>query len=272
MFKHNILLPLLAIVVLFASCVTDTEVNNPALQAAKNDKLFKTDIRKAILGNDGSITISGSSLSESINIIVSDAQEGTYTFGNSFNDVATFLTFDQIFYTTGTGGNGTIEITDISNNEISGSFRFNALKNGSGEILNFQKGWFYKIPIENASGDTDSRTCELSSMTATIDDHTLTTDSHLVQNLGDFLLAKGTTPQEEITLFFPINITVGDYPLSSSGNYSATYEINNDRASAVSGTLTIVSHDIETQCITGDFNYVTTTGVQVTNGHFEFGY
>ncbi len=256
----------------FTSCVTDTEINTPALQAAKNDALFKTDLHKAILNTDGSLTITGSSLSEAINITIESNASGSYNLGSSVTNIATFLDNSQNFYTTGTNGEGVIEVTDISDNTISGNFRFRALKNGSEDPINFQKGWFYRLPIENASEPDNNRPCELSSITAMIDSHSLTTDTNIAQNLGNFLLVKGTTPEEEITIFFPINIETGDYPLSTSGNYSATYEVNNDRASAVSGTLSITYHDKENRCITGDFNYVTTTSVNVKNGHFEIGY
>ena len=73
-------------------------------------------------------------------------------------------------------------------------------------------------------------------------------------------------------MYFLINILPREHSLTGSGDFSATYSINNDKTSAVSGKLTIISHDTETNCISGNFEFITTTDTIVTEGQFDFGY
>jgi len=112
-------------------------------------------------------------------------------------------------------------------------------------------------------------------LTARINGVELITDDHDAIPFGvnnPSILIKATNETEEITIVFPIDVLPGEHSLTGSGDFSATYSFNNDKASAVSGKLTISSHNTETDCISGSFEFITTTDIIVTEGQFDFGY
>jgi len=289
--------PLLAaICLIFNSCTTDIEVNSPGLQATIDGKLFRPDIKKAIIHNDGTLIIEGLTGTESINFATSSTDIGTYKVGQkaAINTVS-FKNNDVKFISKEGITNGQVVITEIYNNQVSGNFYFEDLKGSNGKSLSFQNGWFYRIPIENfvpepekpeeevviptedeTEDEEDINPCLLNaSLTALIDGNQMITDDHNAIPFGvnnPSILIKANSDNEEITIVFPIVVTVGQHSLAGSGDYSATYSLANDKASAVSGTLTITSHDAETKCISGRFEFTTTTGVSVTEGSFDYGY
>ncbi|SEL61410.1 hypothetical protein SAMN04487910_2799 [Aquimarina amphilecti] len=289
--------PLLAIVCLFFnSCTTDIEVNTPGLQATIDGKLFRPDIKKAIIHDDGTLVIVGNTGNESISFTTSSTDLGTYRLEQQAINTVSFEENDIKFISENGITNGQIIITEIYNNQISGNFYFEDLKGTNGKSMSFRNGWFYRLPIENfvpevqeeeeeiiinveeeeEEEDPEINPCLLNaSLVAMINGNEMITDDHDAIPFGvnnPSILIKASNEDEEITIVFPINVTVGEHSLTGSGAYSATYSLYNDKASAVSGTLTITSHDTETKCISGSFEFITTSGVVVTEGRFEYGY
>lgn len=144
------------LLVVFTSCEEDVKFNNPAVQALKDNELWKAIEYKAIIvGN--TLTIEANNGFETVTLRTNSITPGA-SFNLGVNDVnrATYsleaddLSFD---YSTGTGrGDGLIRIsnkpeeTNIEKGFISGTFRFNAIDD-SGEAVNFQNGFFYRVPI-----------------------------------------------------------------------------------------------------------------------------
>ncbi|MGY3794006.1 DUF6252 family protein [uncultured Aquimarina sp.] len=290
----KITLLLAFICLIFSSCSTDIEVNSPGLQATIDGKLFRPDIRKAIIHEDGTLVIIGNTGTESISFTTSSTERGTYRLEQAINQV-TFENNDAKFVSEEGANNGQIVITEIQDNLVSGNFYFTDLKGSNGKSMSFQNGWFYRLPIENFVPEPEEEEeeeeiiitseeeeqeeinpCLLNaSLTAMINGNEMITDDHDAIPFGvnnPSILIKASNEDEEITIVFPISVEVGQHSLTGSGEYSATYSLYNDKASAVSGRLTITSHDTETKCISGTFEFVTTTGVAVTEGQFEYGY
>ncbi len=278
--------PLMAVFCLiFNSCTTDIEINSPALQATIDGKLFRPDIKKAILHDDGTLVIMGIANSEIISFTTSSLNEGTYKLSQqaishaSFEDNSansTFISKENISI-------GEVRITEIYNNEITGNFFFTNLKSDDGKSVSFQNGWFYRLPVENyeAPKDEENNTinpCLLNaSLTASIDGVEMITDDHQAAEFGvrppyPSIRITASDDAQDIEIVFSIDATPGQYSLSGSGEYSASYALNNEKTAAASGILTIVEHNQDTKCISGSFEFTTQSGVKVTGGNFDFGY
>ena len=296
--KHMIkkITPIMAVICLFFnSCTTDIEINTPGLQATIDGKLYRPDIRQAFIHNNGTLEIVGTTGTESISFTTTSTNIGTYKINQEAINVVSFEENDIKFNSKSGVSNGQVVITEIYNNQVSGNFFFENLVGSNGKSISFQNGWFYRLPIENfvpqpeeeeqeeeqeiiieEEEEEEINPCLLNaSLTARIDGNEMIADDHDAIPFGvnnPSILIKANNETEEITIVFPIDVAVGEYPLSGSGEYSATYSLNNDKASAISGTLTITSHDTTLQCISGSFEFTTTSGIVVTEGLFEYGY
>ncbi|GAA3519403.1 hypothetical protein GCM10022393_36990 [Aquimarina addita] len=281
---------------IFNSCTTDIEVNSPGLQATIDDdnELFRPGIKKAVLHDDGTLVIQGSTGSESISFTITSSKTGTYKINQQAVNAVTFQNSNTKFSSENGVSQGQIVVDEIYNNEISGSFYFQDLKGSDGKSITFRNGWFYRLPIENfvpekeevieeeviveeeEEEEEEINECLLNaSLTAKVNGVDMITDDHDAIPFGvnnPSILIKAKNDTEEITIVFPINVTPGQYSLTGSGDYSATYSLDNDKSSAISGTLTITDHNSETQCITGTYEFTTRSGVVVTEGVFDFGY
>jgi len=288
---------LLAVVCLiFNSCTDDVEFNTPGLQATIDGKLFRPDIRKAIIHDDGTLVIVGNTGTESINFSTSSTDIGTYRLEQQAINKVSFEEDDVKFISEDGVSNGQIVITEIYNNSVSGNFYFEDLKGSNGRSMSFKNGWFYRLPIENfvsqpeeeeedpeiiinveeEEEDPEINPCLLNaSLTAMINGNPMITDDHDAIPFGvnnPSIFIKASNEDEEIEIVFPINVAVGTHSLTGSGNYSATYSLYNDKSSATRGTLTITSHDTDSKCISGSFEFTTATGIIVSEGLFDYGY
>ncbi|PKV48188.1 hypothetical protein ATE84_0179 [Aquimarina sp. MAR_2010_214] len=273
--------PLLAVICLFsASCSTDIEINTPALQAKIDGELFRSSIKNAVIYDDGTLVISGSSGDKSISFTTTSTNVGTYKTTLKTISKASFQKNKIKFISKDGETKGEVLITEVYNNEISGNFHFKNLKDDNGNPMNFNNGWFYRLPLENGTIEEEVtptiNPCLLNaSLTAVVNNTEMITDNHTAKLFGvdnASILITATNETEEINIVFLADVAPGTYPLTGSGNYSASYEVRNDKSSALSGTLVITNHDIETKCITGSFEFETRSGSQISEGSFDFGY
>ncbi len=273
---------LIAVVCLtFTSCTTDIEINDPALQAKIDGELFRTSFKKAIIYDDGTLVISGSAGDQSISFTTTSTKVGTYKTSQQTVSKASFQKSQTKFLSKNGETTGQVTITEIYNNEVSGNFNFKNLKDDKGNILNFSDGWFYRLPLENGVVEEDEVIQEINpcllnaSLTAMVNNSEMITDNHTAKLFGvddASILITASNETEEITVVFLADVAPGEYPLSGSGNYSASYALDKDKSSASSGKLIITEHNIESKCISGSFEFNTRSGVQVSEGIFDFGY
>ncbi|EZH71673.1 hypothetical protein ATO12_06850 [Aquimarina atlantica] len=271
----------MAVICLFlTSCSTDIEINTPALQAKIDGELFRSSIKKAVIYDDGTLVISGSSGDKSISFTTTSTNVGTYKTALQTISKVSFQKNQTKFISKDGETEGEVSITEIYNNEISGNFHFKDLKDDNGNPVNFNNGWFYRLPLENGTIEEEVpqeiNPCLLNaSLTALVNNTEMITDNHTAKLFGvddASILITATNETEEVNIVFMANVAPGTYPLTGSGNYSASYEVNNDKSSALSGTLIITNHDIETKCISGSFEFETRSGSQISQGSFDFGY
>ncbi|MFH6972228.1 DUF6252 family protein [Flavobacterium petrolei] len=150
---------LLFLVVVFAifSCEENVSFNNPSFQGMKDNVFWRAVDSKAFLASDGSLMIEGYTGNEVLTLRTTSTAIQRYPLGTSNSKAAVYeLTVgaDKISFTTGIGiGDGEIVITEYDevNSTVSGTFKFNAENADgnplAGDVLNFQQGVFYKIPI-----------------------------------------------------------------------------------------------------------------------------
>jgi hypothetical protein len=150
---------LLFLVVVFAmfSCEENVSFNNPSFQGMKDNVFWRAVDSKAFLASDGSLMIEGYTGNEVLTLRTTSTAIQNYPLGTSnFKTAVYVLTVgaDEISFTTGIGiGDGEIVITEYDdvNSTVSGTFKFNAENADgnplAGDVLNFQQGVFYKVPI-----------------------------------------------------------------------------------------------------------------------------
>lgn len=150
------ILSLIVLLVAITACEEDIKFNTPAFQGLKDNVLWKATEYNAVRGGDNSLTVTATNGFEVVTLRTAAATANIYELGVNESSKATYsLSVDGIdeVYQTGTGvGNGIIEIsddprdTDIAGGYVTGTFRFNVV-NEEGDVINFQNGVFYKVPI-----------------------------------------------------------------------------------------------------------------------------
>lgn len=266
--KKIFLLMLLSVVTL--SCSDEIETNTPAIQGSVNDQFFRAQPAEASINADGSVKLTGTNDTRTITLQMSSTDEGRYVLGSNVSNQATFLTFDQKLYLAGAGiGDGMIEITENDKGRLSGTFYFNAIS-GAGDTLNFQKGFFFKIPITNADIDSVGKENSLKAEIGGVPFNALVVTP---TESGGNLLVLGAKQNTSITLQFPTDIATGAHPLTTNGPQKATYAIGATVEFSDTGTLTIVSNDAATKTVKGTFEFTTdVSATEILNGSFQFTY
>ncbi|SHJ61200.1 DUF6252 family protein [Aquimarina spongiae] len=265
---------------IITSCSKDIVINDPSLQAEIEGETFRTSIKKAVIYDDGTLVISGSEGERTISFTTSSTKLGTYKLDQQTVSKVSYKDYEKKFIPVDGETAGEVIITEIYNNEISGNFYFKNLKDDNGDIVDFNHGWFYRLPLESGNVDEEPEIeinpCLLNaSLTALVDGNEMITDDHTADIFGvkdASILIRATNENSEIVIVMPADTTPGTYSLTGSGDYSATYAWRGDKSSALSGTLIISEHNTDTQCISGSFEFETRSGTQVTEGFFDFGY
>ncbi len=136
----------------FYSC-EHLETNSPVFQGEVDNIFFKALDAQIIENEDGSYTIQGISLEETVSIRISSTQNGTYTLGGESVNFATYEDNDGNIYTSNPEGEGTVVVTsqDTLVNALTGTFNFVGILSGV-DTLAISNGIFFEIPYIT-SGD-----------------------------------------------------------------------------------------------------------------------
>lgn len=148
---------LLLLVMTFMSCGEDLVFNNPAFRGYNNDMLWEATTYRASVDEFGKLTVIGIRNQERINLTTSSTDEGSYNLGNTLS-VAVFENQSETVFTTNFvpdpsiqlyPSEGKVEITEYNAIErtVSGTFSFNAFDSTGLNSANFNRGFFYNIPI-----------------------------------------------------------------------------------------------------------------------------
>ena len=158
---------IITLLIAFCSCTQEISFNNPSVQGMKDNFLWRAKSSSVVSDVvNSTLTITAVNQLETLTFkvqrpirIVTKATPITYALGVDDINTVNFnyrLNGTTLNYITGTNvGDGQVIITefDPSANTLTGTFRFNsknATNNPLGnDIINFNQGVFYKIPILN---------------------------------------------------------------------------------------------------------------------------
>lgn len=146
------------VVISLLGCSDEIRFNSPAMQANKENELWRSSFFAADIDNGGFI-IEGRYSGETIQLITTSNSRGTFSLGLDSDNVAIFKDFDGTVYSTKNApdpslgtypANGEIIVEDIDNDDpknIYGAFWFYAYTADGLKVINFNKGVFYKVPL-----------------------------------------------------------------------------------------------------------------------------
>ncbi len=264
---RKIALLLLAILP-FISC-EDIETNEVALQAKINDRLYMSTEARASTSESGGLIIQGSNIDESLTLTLSNFREGNYVIDNNTSNKAVFSDFYGNTFSTVSGGQGTVNISEVDEltQTLSGTFNFSAVLPGVDTIY-VSRGVLYRVPYGGISiPDTD---IESNTFKAKIDGAAF--NPVLIQTnsgLGTIMIT-GSTPSASIVLSLPDTVVPGEYEVD--WDYDAVLiGFGNGDEETLEGVIKILAHNPETRTIKGTFSFNTTTH-QITDGQFELVY
>jgi len=142
----------------FLSCSDEIRFNSPAMQANKQNELWRSDFFAADIDNGGFI-IEGRNAGETIQLITTSDTPGTFDLGLESDNVAIFIAADGTTYSTKNAPDssiglyptsGEIIVEDIDNDDpknVYGTFWFYAYTADGLNVVNFNEGVFYKVPL-----------------------------------------------------------------------------------------------------------------------------
>jgi len=142
----------------FLSCSDEIRFNSPAMQANKQNELWRSDFFAADIDNGGFI-IEGRNAGETIQLITTSDTPGTFDLGLESDNVAIFIAADGKTYSTKNAPDssiglyptsGEIIVEDIDNDDpknVYGTFWFYAYTADGLNVVNFNEGVFYKVPL-----------------------------------------------------------------------------------------------------------------------------
>ena len=209
--------------VLLSSC-TNIETNSPAFQSSIDNFLFKATDSRALHNFDGSISIQGVTIDETMTLHVSSNSEGTYTVGGDSNNFATLENTLGIVYNSNPEGTGEIIVTGVDSisNLISGTFNFTATSIG-GDTIRIHNGLFFEVRYTEGSGEIPNA----GTLTAIVDETEFNSLNVTADDIGNSIVFLGINSSSSISLKVPIDVEVGTYDLSESG-FSASYVLGLD--------------------------------------------
>lgn len=141
------------------SCSDEVRFNSPAMQAHKNGSvLWKTQFRAADIDNGGFV-IEGRNSGEVLQLITTSDSRGTFEIGPGTGNIAFFVDVDGTIYSSENMPDpsvsiypptGQIIVDDIDNDNpmnVYGTFWFYAYTADGLNVVNFNEGVFYKVPL-----------------------------------------------------------------------------------------------------------------------------
>jgi len=259
------LLLLIFTILLFSSC-EDVQTNSPALQSAIDNGFFKSTSSRSFQNSDGSITIEGNTQNELMSLKVASPEIGTYTVEGSSLNSATFQNANGVFYYTNPEGEGSIIITDwdTSTNLLTGTFNYTAINPGF-DTLRMYNGVFFEVPFSNAGVVITDGT-----LSAVADGNTFVSETVTAQDTGASIVVLASSGTSSISITVPIDVVAGFYDLTDSG-FSANYTLDSVTEDFLSGSIVIVSHNVETKNLSGTFSFLTENHT-IEQGQFNVTY
>jgi len=300
-------LVVLSAVFLFGSCQKEVDPsiiqnNNPP--AATGNLKAKIDgtqwVANSVEGASrmlGLISIGGRSTDRKyLAITLTDSGVHNYTLDNNSMNAASYTDSNlanAVNFTTNQGINpgdagGFVNITsiDVTNKRISGTFAFRVFRQMDGAQKTLTEGSFTNLPYTTTlppGAATDTFRVKIAG-TLWVPPTVLGSKTPAAPPLNPQIVVTGTSVDatKSVGIFMPANVTPGSYTFDLFGaTYLGLYNPDTDpnhSQGAMSGTLTILSHNTTTRRIRGNFNFHAeallnpTLNTELTEGYFSVTY
>ena len=137
-------------------CANEVEFNSPALQGNKNHQLWRATYYDAMVSENGRLIIYGGNDYEKMTITLPSLKVGTYRLSDKSVSKIDFVDVDLISYSTSNTQDsegtlypeiGSVNITKIEDNTITGDFRFIVFTEDGMNSVRFNDGIIYKVPV-----------------------------------------------------------------------------------------------------------------------------
>ena len=246
----------------------DIQNNEVALQAKVDDRLYISADTRAVLNDDGSLTIQGFTEDESLTIQLSSLKKGNFEIAEGRPNYAIFEDFEGNIYTTKPNGEGMVTISDLNENNktISGTFNFNAFLPGIDTIY-VSRGTLHNVPYSSGEIPDPSNAGTFS---ANVNGNTFIPIIVTARNTGNTIITSGSTANATIAISVTASVEPGDYTLPRGG-FAAKYQDITGPEATAEGLITILDHDLTAKTIKGTFSFLTNRS-EITEGKFEVAY
>ena len=257
---------LLAVISLI-SC-EDTEINDVALQAKVDDRFYESNDARAVLNEDGTVTIQGFTDNESITLRISQLDERNFQIGEGLPNSAIYEDMGGNIYTTNPDGEGVVTISELNetNKTLSGTFKFNAFLPGIDTIY-VSKGTLYNISY---AGGTIQDPTNAGNFIAKVDNNPFLPIVVSARDTGNKILISGSTANATIAVSLPQEVEVGEYLIPRSG-FTAKYQDATGPETTSEGIITITEHNLGQKTLKGTFSFLTER-TEITEGQFDIIY
>lgn len=260
------------VIIIFAALTLisceDHQVNEVALQAKVDNRLYTSNDARAAVNEDGSLTIQGFTEEESITLQLSRLGEGNFEIGEGRANSAVFVDMGGNIYTTNPDGEGTVTISELNeaNKTISGTFNFNAFLPGIDTIY-VSKGALYNVSY---SGGEIGDPSDVGTFSAKIDGNPFLPIVVTARDTGNTIIISGNNTSTTIAISVISEVEVGEYTLPRGG-FSAKYQDVNGPETTTEGLITILEHNTSEKTIKGTFSFITNR-TEITEGQFDVAY
>lgn len=246
----------------------DKKVNEVALQAKVDDRLYISTDARAALNEDGSVTIQGFTNDESMTLYLSRLAEGNFAIGEGFTNYAVYEDMGGNIYTTNPNGEGVVTISELNENNktLSGIFNFNAFLPGI-DTISVSKGTLFNVSY--TGGDIPDPT-NAGTFSAKVDGNTFLPITVTSRDTGNTIITSGNTANATIAISVVSNVEPGEYTLPQGG-FSAKYQDVNGPETTSEGIINIIEHNIANKTIKGTFSFLTNR-TEITEGQFDVVY
>ncbi len=158
---------LLVVIFTLTSCSEDLVFNDPAFIGYNDGELWEAASFRANVDGSGHLTITGIRNSETINLKTTNTVEDIYVLGNTTSSATYEDEFGTVYTTNNTPNPNTqvypaegeiiISEYNLIEKTVSGTFFFYAYDSSGQNSENFNRGYFYHVPILSigVSGNVD---------------------------------------------------------------------------------------------------------------------
>lgn len=285
------LLSLVLLSFLMIACESNVDSGSPVVQAEIDGSLFRSKAQ-IVKDNEDNFVLRASNV-DVLSISLSDVSPGIYEIGPNTDNQVTFRRDGDLFVSNGPGTGGVLEIERADSLSMWGNFNFNLRLNGSGRLLNVNKGVFFDVPFMEGE-ETDLPDDELPGELEIPDQSNTSDNNYLEVDInGEFFEADialalyNNSTFNQLAIYglkldsneqVIINVSV---PINETGSYSfeeemaphfAVYDPNpgaGDNVDMFAETGFVTIETFNEDVVIGFFEFTTEAGDVLTDGDFE---